>query len=177
LLRQRKVPKRKAARRFGRLSATSLCFSRTAVARKTRGYAAQTVARFPRCALRCSAAPTGVLTSKSKHLACRSGLWLRTNNRTAIRSRRALLRKRFVHPGPVGAAEHRRRFAIKRASCLSDCVFRNRELGARANVRGAQGTPAGGKPSGCPSLWLLSLGHARESNPRSSAEKSQPRSK
>jgi len=75
-------------------------------------------------------------------------------------------------PVPVGAAEHRRYFAMKRASCLSDCVFRNRELGARAKYRGAQGTREAGKTSGCPSLWLLSLGHARESDPRSSAEKS-----
>jgi len=74
-------------------------------------------------------------------------------------------------PVPVGAAEHRRYFAMKRASCLSDCVFRNRELGARAKYRGAQGTREAGKPSGCLFFWLLFFGQAKKSNPHSQGGK------
>ena len=46
-------------------------------------------------------------------------------------------------------------------------LFAPGELGERLIARGAQGTArcVGGEETGCPSLWFLSLGQARERNP------------
>ena len=65
------------------------------------------------------------------------------------------------HPGPVGRAEYRSRSGIK-ARILSEAdPSGSAELCAPPERRGTQGIGAADADSGCPSLWVLSLGHAR----------------
>ena len=69
---------------------------------------------------------------------------------------------------PVAAAEHRSRSRIRPRASAVRAGMREPDRGAGAPSGGprlrreAQGSSAA---PGCPSLWLLSLGQARESNP------------
>ena len=68
---------------------------------------------------------------------------------------------RDVTPGPVGRAEYRSRSGIK-ARILSEAdPSGSAELCAPPERRGTQGIGEADADSGCPSLWVLSLGHAR----------------
>ncbi|MBI5041901.1 MAG: hypothetical protein HZB57_12105 [Gammaproteobacteria bacterium] len=78
-------------------------------ARKTRG--PKDVGRSNSCSL---------LPMCAAMLGCTHGSQLQNNKNQILR------------PGPVGAAEHRSPFAIKRASCLSARDVYERELGERA---------------------------------------------
>jgi hypothetical protein len=65
--------------------------------------------------------------------------------------------------GPVARAEYRSRSGIK-ARILSEAdLRRSAELCAPPERRGTQGIGMADAGSGCLSLWVLSLGHARES--------------
>ena len=64
---------------------------------------------------------------------------------------------------PVGRAEYRSRSGEKARILSEAALIRAAELCAPPEWRGTQGIGVADAGSGCPSLWVLSLGHARES--------------
>ncbi len=90
------------------------------------------------------------------------------------RRRRPVVGFDFDFPRPVGAAEHRSPFAMKRASCLRRPCISGAELGERANGREAQGTRRSGPAFGSPFFWVLFFGEAKKSTSPSKGRKEGP---
>ena len=96
----------------------------------------------------CRITPFGLI----RPTGCANGVWVETQ-------------------GPVGRAEYRSRSGMK-ARILSEADLTGAaELCEPPERRGTQGIGVADAGLGCPSLWVLSLGHAREST---SPERAKP---
>jgi hypothetical protein len=153
LLVQREVAQRKHARLWRRTSSGALRCSPASGRCELAHPCAQTCAPFPRARLRCSVPETGG----------RSSARAKGHSSRLAASGAHDARRSWVPSGAVRRGRSARRGAGTRPARFPSAQGRAVGKPGPDSRTWRAGCPEGAT-AGCPSLWLLSLGHARESN-------------